>query len=437
MSPSAHYEFLREAIDEIPAVSAHDHLCRESEVVAAPTDLFHLLLSGFPFADMVSAGMERFPADGVLGDLPPPGQRDYEALWKRREPWLDHIRDTSEYRTYLRGVQELFDFEGDIDDSNWRELNDRIRAAQKPGWHRKILLERGKVDAVLLDRPYTWAQTEDADRLFTCNVYPLTDWVALDQPLRQTAGADGGPLETLDAAVDAFERALAKAVEGGIIGLKLHQAYMRPLEFDDPSREDAARDFPRPETGGWTPRPVQDYMANLVARRAAELGIPLAIHTGYQIGNGNDIRNANATLLTSMLRRHPATRFDLFHLSYPYWEEVLVLAKYFPNVYLNFAFADLLSARTVVEALHLALDLVPSSKVFAWGADSGVVEATYGSLCVTRDCVARMLSERVADGTLTRTRALRLARKFMGANAAEAYGIEAWRKTRGNAGPRS
>jgi hypothetical protein len=430
MSVHSHYEFLREEIDQIPAVSAHDHLCRESEAVASPTDLFHLLLSGFPFADMVSAGMAKVPSDGILGDLPPPGERDYEALWERRRPWLDHIRDTSEYRTYLRGVQELFGLEGDIDDSNWRELNDRIRAAQKPGWHREVLRERGRVDAVLLDRPYTWAQTEKADREFACNVFPLTDWVALDQPLRQHGGPDGGPIESLDAAVEAFDRALAKAVEGGIIGLKLHQAYMRSLEFDDPPREVAARDFPRPETGGWTPRTVQDHMANLVARRAAELGIPLAIHTGYQIGNGNDIRNANATLLTSMLRRHLQTRFDLFHLSYPYWEEVLVLAKYFPNVFLNFAFADLLSARRVVEVLHLALDLVPSNKVFAWGADSGVVEATYGSLCVTRDCVARMLAERVADGTLTRGRALHLAHKYMGANAAEAYGIAAWRRAR-------
>jgi predicted TIM-barrel fold metal-dependent hydrolase len=243
----------------------------------------------------------------------------------------------------------------------------------------------------------------------------------------------GAPIETLDQALEAWQARLRELRKQGVIGLKFGHAYYRTLEFDDVPRSAAERDFPRADHNGMAPKSVQDFMINQVMRDAGEAGLPVAFHTGYQYGNGNNIRNARAQLMCSLIQRHPKTKFDIFHISYPYCEEAMMLAKYFPNAYFDFCFADSLSPSKIVELLHIGLELLPSNKMFGWGADMGILEMHHGSLCVTRDVIARALAERIESGDLTRRRAVRLMQKLMHDNANEAYRVDEWRAERGQA----
>ena len=152
---SADYQFLREEAQQIPAVSTHDHIRRESEKIAQPTDLFELLFSGLVWVDLVSAGLPKYPIDGIMGVEEHPRPLDYEKLWAEKSPYLDHVRESATYATLMRGIRELFDFDEELDDSNWRALNDKIIAAQEPGWYYEVLHNRDNMEASLLDRPWT------------------------------------------------------------------------------------------------------------------------------------------------------------------------------------------------------------------------------------------------------------------------------------------
>jgi predicted TIM-barrel fold metal-dependent hydrolase len=426
---SNHYSYLREAIEEISGVSTHDHLKRESQAIAVPTDLFDLIFSSVGWADLVSAGLPVTPQDGIFGAQEYPHPRDYDALWKERSPYLEHVREAATYTTLMRGLQDLFGFDEVLDDSNWRALNDAIRAAQRPGWYLEVLRKRDKVEASFLDMPWTWAGTEPADHFYTCNVMRMHDYSYLEPAFRRLGGVGGEPIETLQDALEAMEARFEQICREGVIAVKMGHAYIRFLEFDDVPRDVAEKHFPRLDQPGWAPRPVQDFLVNETCRLAGERGLPVAFHTGYQYGNSGDIRCARAQLLASLIRRHPRTAFDIFHISYPYCEEAMMLAKYFPNAFFDLCFADFLSPSKIVELLHIGLELLPSNKIFGWGADTGTVEAHRGSAIVTRDCIARCLSERIERGLLTRERGVRLMKKLMRDNAAEAYRLETWRET--------
>ena len=58
---------------------------------------------------------------------------------------------------------------------------------------------------------------------------------------------------------------------------------------------------------------------NAEAARALDLGT----------GPGDvPIRLARAQLMASLIRRNPKTRFDIYHISYPYCEEAMMVSKY-------------------------------------------------------------------------------------------------------------
>jgi uncharacterized protein len=136
----------------------------------------------------------------------------------------------------------------------------------------------------------------------------------------------------------------------------------------------------------------------------------VVIHTGYHYGVHNDIRNARATHLWSLLKDYPEARFDLFHGSFPYVEDMTVLGKYFENVSLNMCWMHIMGPDISRRALSQWLDAVPVTKIFAFGGDYGVVEKIYGHLLLARADVAAVLAEKVAQGRFAEADALHIAR---------------------------
>ena len=82
-------------------------------------------------------------------------------------------------------------------------------------------------------------------------------------------------------------------------------------------------------------KPLQDYLMHLLLRELEELGKPIQFHTGLHEGVGNVLPNSRPTLPINLFRTYPKVKFILFHASYPYSVEAAVLAKDYPNVYLD------------------------------------------------------------------------------------------------------
>ncbi|MCB9502019.1 MAG: amidohydrolase family protein [Deferribacteres bacterium] len=110
---------------------------------------------------------------------------------------------------------------------------------------------------------------------------------------------------------------------------------------------------------------------------AEEFDLPMQIHTGLQAGNGNIITNSNPTHLTQLIMSHPRVDFCLFHGGYPYGGELAVLAKNFPNVYIDMCWSAIISPSYSKRYLHEWIETVPANKILAFGGDYSVVELVY------------------------------------------------------------
>lgn len=146
------------------------------------------------------------------------------------------------------------------------------------------------------------------------------------------------------------------------------------------------------------------------------------MHTGYW----GDFRKLSPLHIIPLLERHPDTRFDVYHLGFPWVREVLMLGKGFSNVWVNFCWMHVISQRCAADALDEAVDLLPMNKIIAFGGDYTykTVEKVCGHLVMARENIARVLARRIMEKQITETQALELAGKWFRDNPKELYRLE-------------
>jgi len=230
-------------------------------------------------------------------------------------------------------------------------------------------------------------------------------------------------VHSFDDYLDALDQAFQTVVKADAVGIKSGLAYQRILFYDDVAKADAEKIFVKGlnNADAQERKKFDDFMMHAVCEKCAEYKLPFQIHTGIQAGNYNTITNAKPTHLTNLFRKFSDVQFDLFHGGYPYMQEAGLLAKYFPNVYLDACWLAHISPAAYKRGLDEWLEIVPSNKIFAWGGDHGIIEHSYASLKLAKDLVSDVLASKVVSGYFSLKTALSVAEKIMGENAIKVY----------------
>lgn len=408
-----------EEIAAIPTIDAHEHLPPEKDFLSEGHD-FYSLFEHYCTEDLAAAGAA--PAELALfanRELP------LAERWHKFSPFFDAIRTGGYARSVLWVVRDLLGLP-DLTGENYVEIGERLRALEKPGLYDVILRERCNlaacIDCWYLDRtPYP-------DYFFHLtgghDVVNMMSLKALDQLAEQCNRVVHRLDDVLACMTLIVDRWRANPQ---VVGIKSIHAYQRSIAFQKVTHHEAElvfnriRAHPDHTLSLAEAQPLQDFLMFELAARAEAVGLPLVIHTGLQSGSGNRVLNANPLLLQTLLEEFPRARFDLFHGGMPWVREIAVLAKYFPGVHLNMAWMHIISPAQSRVALSEWLDLVPNTKIFGFGGDYHNVELVYGHLKMARQNIARVLAEKVQEGSFSRSEASRVARRLMFDNPNEFY----------------
>lgn len=406
-------------IERMPVVDCHEHLKTEQERISRPTDVTHLLIH-YCLADLYCAGLDLGRDVGRWREHPLfDASKPLMPRWRQFKPAFEAIRYGSYAYPALAYVRDVLGIP-DINDDTVEEISRRMQADMKPGLYRKIMVDRCGIRKAI--QCTTGVVAGDQDFF----VYLIRDR-AYNVPVVTLETETNRIIRTLDDYVDALHQYVADGKKKGAVGYKVGAAYARKIEFPDVPRADAERAFCalRAKVAAQFSDADREMLENYLMRRAVEACIesdmPVVIHTGYQAGVHNDIRNARATHLWSLLRDYPQARFDLFHGSFPYVEDMVVLGKYFENVSLNMCWMHIMSPEISRRALAEWLDAVPVTKIFAFGGDYQIVEKVYGHLKLARADVAMVLADKVRQGRMTEPQALKVAKLLFHDNAVAWY----------------
>jgi len=406
-------------IGKMKVIDTHEHLYREADRVSREVDVT-TLFSHYLKPDLEAAGLlHGAPQNEVYDTSKPLAER-----WQKLKPYFEAVRYGAHAYPAIAYVREILGFP-DIDDATVESISARLKQDNKPGLYKALIQDLCNIELCI---QCVGGVIEGGQPFFRYLWMDITDGISA-QSIQSLESVMDCSIHTMQDYVKSLGAYAEMQKEKGAVGMKIASAYNRDLDFQDVPAGRAEEVFVqlrgrvRPQISAGDQKLLEDYLLRREVEACVDVGTPIAIHTGYQYGNKNDIRNTRAVQLWSLLKSYPKARFDLYHGSIPYVSDMTVLGKYFENVALNMCYMHLLSPCIAQRALHEWIDAVPVTKIFAFGGDYGIVEKIYGHLKLARADVATVLADEVERGRFTAEEALHVAHLLFYENPKRWYGL--------------
>ncbi len=410
------WERIRSKMDEIKIVDTHEHLGRAFPIFTISKkynmNLITFLAHSYLYGDLISSGMKMIPPEKMS--------------WQQLKPFLENVKNSIYFRYLLRALKDFYGLKEDnINDNNWKAISYLIskKTENHIQWSLEVL-DLMNIHRMILDiSKGCIVNTEmiNDDRLV--QVVKMDDFIM--GGLNIVKKFTNNSVDKLDDYLEVLDMAFEIAKMNKVIGVKCAIGYNRIISFDSIEKSEAQKIFSNGirNVSLADRKKFQDYMMHIVCERSIKHDLPIQVHTGLQAGNFNDITNAKPTHLTNLFKKYKKARFVLFHGSYPYIQEAGVLAKYFPNVYLDACWLSHISPSSYRRGLDEWLDIVPSNKIFAWGGDHEIIEHSYASLMLAKDLITDVLVNKIISGDSSEKIAISLMEKILHGNSINFYGL--------------
>ena len=426
---SACYDELRGYCETVPLIDCHDHSGRCGPQHPDP---ILAVVAGYFRSDLVSASSD----EDVLF-LEDTG-RSLEERWPVLEKAWKRTCYTGYAEVTKRTLAKFYGEEALTLDA-LRRMQGKLLDTSDPQVFDRILEEANI--AARLEDIYTGHEDHDAKAVLdgTFELPPrsrltisLLGYHAIRsyEEVRALIAPLGRRVTSLDEYLEACREIFQGCKAFGAVACKDQSAYNRAIDYGNPTRAQAEEIFnwlvADPRRSASYPdgiKPLDDYLFHAFMRMARDMDLPVQIHTGHMAGVRNDIVKTNAIGLTSLLELHQDVRFDLFHANWPYSGEILFLAKNYPNVAIDFCWANIIDPYYCQEMFKQALTSVPHGKIHGYGSDfgGGAVERAWAHAQIARDNIAIALSDMVEMEYLDLDEAREIAYAWLFGNANEFF----------------
>jgi len=406
-------EKLLEAIRNMAVIDAHAHLLPEREHIAQHRDAL-TVYGQYSRLPMFASGLSEQEWARMHDASVPLEQR-----WALAKPWIALVKHTSFARA-ARRVLKHFWGEDELNDDNLHELSRRIAAENQPGIYERVLKRTCNIVHVLNQNSPPPADRRELEayqgQQVLLPVVSLIDTDPAENVNVNRIGAEDG-FASLDLYLEWARHRLRAMAHGGVVAFK-----MFALAYSRPDRNRAIKDFlnlkrQNASLSYETPTPLLSYIHEELLKTVADLGITVAVHTGFW-----GVNRHHPTYMIPLLERHPRVFFDLFHSGLPYAREMGMIAINFRNTAINLCWAHSVNAAMSARALDEYIDLLGFDKIIAFGSDARwMVEKVFGHLELARENVVTVLASRVERGVMDVDEALRLAKRWFFDNPAGIY----------------
>lgn len=420
---------VREYVETHPIFCNHNHHLDFASFDAARARFDHTSLLGYAEADVTSAA-------GT-------GSERLEQLWR-------FVRTTGYGRAVELTCRELFGME--YEPANFERITSALRAflGERPAGEIYDELVRKRVNCLWVINDGIRLEGEWVSpgvTSFRADRYPAYYRFAF-RPDRLFSIVDDSPIVALERASGVEVRSVGRLVEAlnvlvdrlkasiPLASFKIGIAYDRDLGVGDPTSAQAERAFCRIRSRkiAWDGiqqnqgavsaregRALSDYILRRFLERASDEDIPVQVHTGYLAGNWGALAGSRALKLLPLFDSFRRVRFDVFHGSWPWTEELGAIAKAYPNVWIDMCWAWTMTPSGCERALYEWLDEVPFNKIFAFGADTTLPWCDVGYAKQARLGIAHVLERKVKSGELSETSAREVADAIMLENGLRFY----------------
>ncbi|MCE2394085.1 amidohydrolase family protein [Candidatus Poribacteria bacterium] len=415
-------------IQGTPLVDTHEHLDREYVWLEDGPDILQDLFGNYVPADLNTAGASSDAMKHLMDGSDPDIAGRFEGI---REAW-----EATQFTGYGEAVRLIAEHAYGIDEltgANIASAQEKIKMLRRPGERFRLLHDVANLDHTQTDDK-VWVCAPDSSGL-DFFLYDLS-WrsfcngeIELEQIHAET-GIEVVDLRTLRQGMEAIFAKHAPTA----IAVKAQHAYSRTLnwiERNDVEASAALRQVltqPAEEISVETRLCLGDWCWARGVEQSIEHNLPFKIHTGYYAGNDRmPISRIPAGNMCDLFARYLDAKFVLMHISYPYTDELVALAKHYRNIWVDLCWAWSIDPYSSRDFLRRFLHAVPSNKLFAFGGDTHWPTSAMAYAIQARNEIRRALEAEIADGYMTEAQAMQIATRIMRDNQYGCFDVEGTR----------
>ncbi|MCX6226716.1 MAG: amidohydrolase family protein [Bacteroidia bacterium] len=331
------YSELLELVLKTPFIDTHEHIMNESERINAGRTIdgkandWSFLLSHYFEDDMSVSGMNPKAKEQFFSPDTDPLQK-----WDLIAPFWPFLKHTGYGQSLRISVKQLYGIE-EITGESIPALQQAYKALIRPGFYRKVIREVSNIESCHVNR-WPFLESEQPD-LLKSDLH--VDELIQNGGNLEYARESGIKVNSLEDWYKVIDYWLA-AYGPKSVGIKCSMAYGRDIDFI-PTPADQVRSFFERHLAGKSLEPaevkaLEDHLFWDIVDKATVMGLPVKLHTGYYVWHGYmplSRLQANPGSACELCRHSPKTKFVFFHIGYPYYEDMLALAKHYPNAYID------------------------------------------------------------------------------------------------------
>ncbi|MFZ4522237.1 MAG: amidohydrolase family protein [Bacteroidales bacterium] len=413
-----------EKIQETPFIDTHEHFIDESERLNClkpfiQCDDWTTIFGLYSKFDFVSAGMPKSDVGAFTSSEIHPIDK-----WKIIEPYWHKVKYTGSGQVIQNTIKELYHIP-QLSLEIIPELEEKYQAYRKKGFYKETL-RKANVKSCIVNPPgRPFKETELPEILYQdINALGMIN-INVEQYNESILPKVSTLRDWLHIIDWWFEKYSNQAV-----GVKIGNAYFRRLDFNRTDLETVEPLFQDKLSGiklsELEEKQIQDYIFWYVVELATQKGLPIKLHTGYQAMNNMMILENvmhNPADCANLCRLSPDARFIFFHISYPYYEPMIALAKHYKNAFIDMCWSWTLNPMASIDFLKKYILTAPVNKLLVFGGDDLYIENLMGHSILARKGIAHALSELVQDQWISERDSMEIAERIMYKNTEEIYAI--------------
>lgn len=335
----------------------------------------------------------------------------------------DHMQHSVHYTDMLDHLERVFNTKDEAAFLDFRSKQDEAAFV-------RMLWDDVSIGALIVDDGFMGDESRSLEELSELSGRPVYHCKRLEPILEECLSKSNSLAET----ELMFRKKLDSTTESRTISLKTICGYRGGLELLRPTLHEANVDFEllKKELKSATSskkfrvnkRPVYHFLLLQAFEAAAELNIPVQIHSG--IGDDDaDLIECNPALMQSLFRSqtYSKTNFVLLHC-FPYIRESAFLCSLYSNVFMDLSLSISLSSARGTNMVSDALAVAPSSKILAGTDGHSCPESHwYGALSWKRSLTGSLFNL-INAGLVTQREAEETGALILHENAKRLYRLE-------------
>ena len=395
-------------IDTLKIIDTHEHIDREADLLGSKLDVFDMMIP-YIIDNLQSAGMTW--DEMKLMDSK---EADFKEKWDAFYKYYPFIRNTTYFLALRKALEDQYQLKS-VSIEEFQRVSDLLTQDFAEKGFMKKFMNLNNIESMLSFRSCSLVEVRNTfgennvKIVPTVSIIQVRDANSLENISRMTEM----PIRNLDDILKGIDHLLNEYNALGIKNLKFGSGYYRELNFRNRIPEEAEAAFARimkPAPGSTPPLPntlssdqtiLDDYLAVYIISLASKYQMNVIFHCGITAWNKNYVKYSHTSGMEWLFTTFPNVNFVILHAGYPFFDEAVLLAKYYPNVYLNMTWDHIIDREKSISIMKTYIEMLPTNKIHAFGGDYFYPQQIAGHLKFAKENIYFAFDDLIKKGIMT------------------------------------